>query len=295
VPQNFAVLLFVLFTITQITAQQISQRQTCERFMKAVVRIDAGGRSLGTGFLVSPDGFIITAGHVIRDETAGQYFSVIGVVLPDGNHKLANVAVPISLENSGQDYAILKVNGESSLPFIELGSVNEAVVGSDVTIIGYPFSATTIQDQRVITKFCLNAMVAAKDLVTVTESGTVWTGRKQNAVNKDVKVDVIYFQGPSVKGISGGPVISRDTGHVIGIATQKLTGIGPSLSELKNRMSHGTGVSLDGLNPGMAVHDILVILDDQLANGLGAATGIDDPAYALKKAERDYERQHPKK
>jgi hypothetical protein len=122
-------------------------------------------------------------------------------------------------------------------------------------------------------------------LITIPVNGTSRVNSRDVPFKVDVKVEVIYFQGPSVKGISGSPIISRDTGHVIGIETQKLTGIGPSLNELKNRMSHGTGVSLDGLNPGMAVHDILTILDDQLANGLGAATGIDDPAHALNMAK----------
>jgi len=264
--------------------------------MKSVVRLDAGGHSLGTGFLVSSDGFILTAGHVITDETAGEYFSAIEIVLPNGTHKLANVAMPASPDSTGQDYAILKVDGESKLPFIPLGSFSDAAPGTDATIIGYPFSAITVQDQRVTTKFCLSAMVSASDLATILVTGTQRVGNTYSPFNKNVKVDVVYFQGPSVKGISGSPLISRETGKVIGIVTLKLSGIGTSLGELKKETAKGlgSGINISGLDPGLAINQILTVLDDQLANGLGAATGIDDPAYALKKAQREYGRTHPK-
>jgi S1-C subfamily serine protease len=71
-PRVLAVSFFLIFIAHQIAAQPISQREACERFSRAVVRIDAGGHSLGTGFLVSAEGFIFTAGHVITDETTGQ-------------------------------------------------------------------------------------------------------------------------------------------------------------------------------------------------------------------------------
>ena len=206
--------------------------------------------------------------------------------MPDGSHQLAKVAVPMTANSIGQDYAILKVESKSSLPFLLLGSIAEGAVGSDIAIIGFPFSARTIQDERVSTKFCLSGMVTAADLVNVPVRVTRHIGTESRVVDSDVKTDVIYFQGPSVKGISGAPIISRDTGRVIGIESQKLTGIGPALNDLKNRMAHGTGILLGQLEPGIAVHDILVILDDQLANGLGAATGIDDPAHALNMAKR---------
>lgn len=288
---------FALLLIPILRAQEpLTQSQACDRFSKAVIRIEAGGRSRGTGFLVSEDGFILTAAHVIKDADTGQYFSTIAVSLPDGSTPTA-IPVPMTLDSAGGDFAILKIEGKSNLPFLPLGIVEEAKLGSDATIIGYPFSALTGEGKNISIRFCLAALVAASDLATVPVTGTNRVGQKNIPVNKDVKVDVIYFQGPSVKGISGSPLISRSTGHVIGIVSIKLTGIGASLNDLKNQTAHGvgTGIIISGLNPGAAVNQILTVLDDQLANDLGAATGISDPAYALKKAKRDYERQHPKK
>ena len=275
---------FALLISSSLQAQApLTQVQACEKFSSAVVRIEAGGKSIGTGFLVSEDGYILTAAHVVRD-TTGRYFSTIAVSLPNG---MTAFPSPLAMthESVGQDFAILKVDGESNLPFIQLANSEDMKLGSEATIIGYPFSALTTHDKNVSAKFCLSAQVAAFDFLT--EPITIIAPNGQ-ATKRDVHIDVIYFQGPSVKGISGSPLISRETGHVLGIVTQKLTGIGPFLSELKEQTGRGVGggVEIRGLNPGIAINQVITVLDNQLANGLGAATGIGDPAIALERARR---------
>lgn len=286
-------IIIVMSQATVLVAQQLTQTltqpQACKQFSDAVVRIEAGGESRGTGFIVSPDGFVLTASHVVRGED-GKYFSFITVSLPTGTES-ASIAAPMTADNVGQDFAVLKVANKTKpdLPFLQLGSTEDVVVGADATIIGYPFSASTLQDRQVSTKFCLSASFVARDLITVPmiyskntpQAGTV-------PGQKDVKVDVIYFQSPSLKGISGSPIISRDTGRVVGIVTRKLTGIGTALMTLKQQtgMGMGSGIAVSGLEPGKAVNQIVTVMDDQLSNDLGAATGIDDPKFALKQVQR---------
>ena len=229
----------------------ISHPQVCARFSDAVVEIIGGGESFGTGFIVSNDGFILTAAHVVRDKD-GKYFSAISVKMPDGRSELAT-AIPMTVESVGQDFALLKVNAKdakTSLPFLALGSVKDVVLGGEATIIGYPFSALTAQGVNVFTKFCLSAAFAATDLTTVQVNETNRAITGVISVNKDVKVDVIYFQGPSIKGISGSPIISLDTGRVVGIVSVKLTGIGNSLMELKQNTEMGSGLRISGMDPG---------------------------------------------
>ena len=265
----------------------LTQGQTCAKFSEAVVRIEAGGRSRGTGFIVSSDGLILTAGHVITNQDDGKYFSVITVKLPNGSLEFAEPVTPKSIENAVQDFVVLKVKNQTKLPFLVLGSGEEVAAGADATIIGYPFSAIALQDQHVSVKFCLAASFAAADSETITVPVQSKTLKGVVTINRDVKVDVVYFQGPSVKGISGSPIIARDSGHVVGIVTLKLSGIGPALLDLKNQTEAGMGygITVAGMSPLKAVHDIITVLDDQLANGLGAATGIDDPKHALIKAQ----------
>jgi len=250
------------------TANPLTQKKACQRFMSAVVRIDvAGGRA--TGFIVSPDGWIMTAAHVILDPDTGERRKAIAVMLPDGSTAFANVVA------DGIDYAVLKVE-KTKLPSLDLGEQSGASPGEEITIIGYPFSAedafTTIN-----AKFCMAGFVTAVDSVT-------YNGHQ---------VDAIYFQGPAVKGISGGPIISRDTGRVIGIQSQKLAGIGSGLFAIRNRLipAPGTtsgGVVTKGVNLTDATIDLINLLDRHLANGLGAATGINDAKHDLVKAQKQH-------
>lgn len=267
-------------------AAPLSQQEACAKLSSAVVSIDAGGRGLGSGFLVSADGVILTANHVVLDPT-GQYYAAIDVELDSGEHVFAKPFIALDLASVGQDYAFIKIEHKTPLPFLTLGSVAEAAIGADATIIGYPFSALSSPGEHINRKFCLTATFASvgEKIVPMTGQQRAPNGRVVQ-LKQDIRVDVIYFQGPSVKGISGSPIIARDTGHVVGIVSTKLTGISPALSDLKAETANGMGggITISGLAPGKAINDIITVMDDQLANGLGSATGIDDPYLAFRKA-----------
>jgi len=203
------VLVYLCTTSLAQPTKPLTPKEACTRFMSKVVRIDAGADTVASGFIISSDGWILTAGHVVFDHQTGQQLSTILVRLPDRTTSLAHIFV--DRESVIRDFALLKVD-KTDLPFLELGSWTEVDPGSEVTIIGYPFSAGA--DASITTKFCLSGLVAATDTVS----------------NNGVSVDAIYFQGPVVKGLSGGPVISRDTGHVVGIQSQKLAGISSALA-----------------------------------------------------------------
>lgn len=109
-----------------------------------------------------------------------------------------------------------------------------------------------------------------------------------------------FFEAPAIKGISGAPIIARDTGHVVGIQSEKLAGISAGLYEVEKRLTPPPGITnggviTSGVNLTDVTLDLIRDLDRHLANGLGAATGIDDAYYALKQAKRDYEPKHPQK
>ncbi len=246
----------------------LTNKEICSQFSAPIVRIDIPGGFAASGFIVSPDGWILTAGHVMFDPISHAQLTTVAVTLPDGSKQLA---VPISptKESVTRDFLVLKVE-KSGLPYLQLGTESEISAGSDIAIIGYPFSA------GVNTKFCLFGSVTATDSIST---------------NDGINVDIIYFQGPAVKGISGAPIISRDTGHVVGIQSLKLTGIGNALDNIRNfanaAPNHGHLV-IDGVSPSYSVTQIINVLDQQLANGLGTATGVDDAASALRKSEREH-------
>ncbi|SNT03451.1 serine protease DegQ [Noviherbaspirillum humi] len=84
--------------------------------------------SLGSGVIVSPEGFILTNNHVI--ETADQ----IEVALADGRKTVAKLVG----SDPESDLAVIKIN-MSNLPAITFGRVEQAQVGDVVLAIGNPF------------------------------------------------------------------------------------------------------------------------------------------------------------
>ncbi|MDP3669104.1 MAG: Do family serine endopeptidase [Telluria sp.] len=84
--------------------------------------------SLGSGVIVSPDGYILTNNHVI--DAADE----IEVVLPDGRHSAARVVGT----DPETDLAVIRIDVKN-LPVIALGHAEQARVGDVVLAIGNPF------------------------------------------------------------------------------------------------------------------------------------------------------------
>jgi len=89
----------------------------------------ADAESLGSGFLISADGKIVTNNHVI--EGADE----IEVDLTDGSHLPATVLGT----DPKTDLAVLKIDAGHPLPFVEFGDSDAAEVGDWVMAIGNPF------------------------------------------------------------------------------------------------------------------------------------------------------------
>ncbi|MGQ0794222.1 MAG: DegQ family serine endoprotease [Deltaproteobacteria bacterium] len=86
-------------------------------------------RGLGSGFIISQDGFIITNNHVI--ERAND----IDVILEDGGKYKAKIIG----RDPKTDIALLKVDAKKPLPAVSLGSSNALEIGDWVVAIGNPF------------------------------------------------------------------------------------------------------------------------------------------------------------
>jgi S1-C subfamily serine protease len=283
-----ALRLLVVALFCSTVVAQISQKDACQKFASAVVRIETGRGSLGTGFLISSDGWILTAAHVVIDPTSGKADEAISIVFADGAIKLVTQTEPIEPNMAGRDYALLKIDG-TDFPHLDLGDKPENMAnGSDLTIIGFPFSAYAFHASgpSVKDKFCLSGTVAFTGFTDV--SVPVKTPKGPSTVN--VNVDVIYFQGPSVKGLSGSPIISRETGHVVGILTSKLSGITPALEDAGEKLhtlgKEGAQFYMGAVSVGDTFAGVIDTLDGQLANGLGAGTGIEDAKSAYKRILR---------
>ena len=84
--------------------------------------------ALGSGFVISEDGFVVTNNHVIdgADEILIEFF--------DGEELRAEVVGT----DPNTDIALLKVEADAPLPFVSFGDSDEARVGDWVIAMGNP-------------------------------------------------------------------------------------------------------------------------------------------------------------
>ena len=139
--------------------------------------------SLGSGFIIDPDGLVVTNYHVIADADE------ITVVLNDNSRLEAKVIG----RDPKTDLALLKVESGKSLPYVEFGNSDGARVGDWVIAIGNPFGLGN----------------------TVTAGILSARGRDINAGPYD---DFLQTDAPINRGNSGGPMFDM-TGKVIGVNT----------------------------------------------------------------------------
>lgn len=144
----------------------------------------------GTGFFVSPDGFLITNRHVV--DTEGAVFSI---VMKDGN----TYDVTVVAKDPTLDIAVLKVDADETFPYVEFGDSDTLRLGETVIAIG-------------------NALAEFPNSVSV---GVV-SGLARNIVASDMfgsaesLEGVIQTDAAINQGNSGGPLLNGH-GKVIGM------------------------------------------------------------------------------
>ncbi|HEY0311517.1 MAG TPA: Do family serine endopeptidase [Allosphingosinicella sp.] len=92
------------------------------------------GGSLGSGFLISADGYVVTNNHVISPARTGATVEEITVILADRREYRATIVG----RDQASDLALLKINGQG-LPFVRFGDSTRTRVGDWVLAIGNPF------------------------------------------------------------------------------------------------------------------------------------------------------------
>ena len=157
------------------------------RFRIPQDRGDAPTRGLGSGFIVSPDGTILTNLHVVANAPR------LVVTFADGMESPAEV---VSAQKD-KDLAILKPkNIPDDLEPATLGSSKSASVGDEVVVIGFPFGYGPSVSAGVISGFNREFKPG---------EGPTLTG-------------LIQFDAAANPGNSGGPLVNL-AGEVLGIVT----------------------------------------------------------------------------
>jgi serine protease Do len=144
------------------------------------------GESMGSGFIISPDGYILTNNHVVDGS------SDVKVKLSDGRAFKAKVVGT----DQGYDVALLKIEA-SKLPSLRMGASNTLKPGQWVVAIGSPFG--------------LDHSVTAG---VVSATGRTQAGMGGSNYVRFIQTDVAINQGNS-----GGPLLNT-SGEVVGINSQ---------------------------------------------------------------------------
>ena len=91
-------------------------------------------QSLGSGFIISADGYVVTNNHVITAEGQGEVESIT-VTTTDGTEYPAKLIG----RDAASDLAVLKITAPKPLAFVRFGDSHSARVGDWVVAIGNPF------------------------------------------------------------------------------------------------------------------------------------------------------------
>ncbi len=152
-------------------------------------------RSLGSGFIISPDGYIVTNEHVVKDATK------IIVTMTDGSKRSAHIVG----QDDRADVALLKIDGKN-LPYCKLGDSDSILVGEWAIAFGNPFGLFDINDKPTVTVGVVSSL--GMNLAKI-ESRNY-----SNMIETDAAIN---------PGNSGGPLVDAN-GRVIGMNTMIYTG-----------------------------------------------------------------------
>ena len=149
--------------------------------------------SMGSGFIVSRDGYILTNDHVVHGAAE------IKVTLPDGREFSAKLIGG----DQAYDIAVLKIEDEGSFPVAPLGHSDDLIIGEWAIAIGNPFGFLLANSEPTVTAGVVSA--THRDI-------------RESADQPGIYKEMIQTDAAINPGNSGGPLVNA-LGEVIGVNT----------------------------------------------------------------------------
>ena len=155
--------------------------------------------SLGSGFIISPDGYVVTNNHLIQGLNGTGVVDQVTVITTDRREYSARIVG----RDETSDLALLKIDGRN-LPFVNWGDSTKARVGDWVLAIGNPYG--------------LGGSVTA-GIISALHRGITGVGAYDRYIQTDAAINM---------GNSGGPMFDLN-GNVIGINSALISPTGASV------------------------------------------------------------------
>ncbi|NUR14373.1 MAG: PDZ domain-containing protein, partial [Bradyrhizobium sp.] len=155
--------------------------------------------SLGSGFIISPDGYIVTNNHLVQGANGSGTVDTVTVITTDRKEYPARIVG----RDETSDLAVLKIEGRN-LPFVNWGDSTKSRVGDWVLAIGNPYG--------------LGGTVTA-GIISALHRGITGTGAYDRYIQTDAAINM---------GNSGGPMFDLN-GNVIGINSALISPTGASV------------------------------------------------------------------
>ena len=155
--------------------------------------------SLGSGFIISPDGYVVTNNHLITGATGTGTVDTVTVTLTNRREYTARIVG----RDATSDLALLKIDG-SNLPYVNFGDSTRSRVGDWVIAIGNPYG--------------LGGTVTA-GIISALHRGITGVGAYDRYIQTDASINM---------GNSGGPMFDLN-GNVIGINSALISPTGASV------------------------------------------------------------------
>jgi serine protease Do len=155
--------------------------------------------SLGSGFIISPDGYIVTNNHLVQGVNGTGTVDTVTVITTDRREFPARIVG----RDETSDLAVLKIEGHN-LPFVNWGDSTKARVGDWVLAIGNPYG--------------LGGTVTA-GIISALHRGITGVGAYDRYIQTDAAINM---------GNSGGPMFDLN-GNVIGINSALISPTGASV------------------------------------------------------------------
>ena len=201
-------------------------------------------QSLGSGFIISSDGIVVTNNHVVAPNQRATV-EEITVTMPDGTEYEAELVGA----DASSDLAVLKIKSDATFPFVKFGDSSQARPGDWVVAIGNPFG--------------LKGTVTS-GIISAVYRNTGQGGAYDRFIQTDASIN---------RGNSGGPLFDM-RGNVIGINNAIFSPSGGSVGigfAIPARVASATVAQL--INNGTVTRGWLGVSLRELTPTLAAAVG----------------------